>query len=99
MKNKHNRFLCVLMCVILVASVFTACGIKDDNETTAPTADGGWVNVIPDDGTYTKIVIEGVELADLISDALGEEYRDTGVNELTDAERISSRTMQTIRAT
>ena len=72
MKNKHNRFLCVLMCVILVASVFTACGIKDDNETTASTADGGWVNVIPDDGTYTKIVIEGVELADLISDALGE---------------------------
>ena len=87
MKNKHNRFLCVLMCVILVASVFTACGIKGDDETTAPTADDGWVNVIPDDGTYTKIVIEGVELADLISDALGEEYRDTGVNELTDAEK------------
>lgn len=87
MKNKHNRFLCVLMCIVLVASVFTACGIKGDDETTAPSADGGWQNVIPDDGTYTKIVIEGVELADLISDALGEEYRDTGMSELTDAEK------------
>lgn len=75
------------MCIVLVASVFTACGIKGDDETTVPTSDGGWVNVIPDDGTYTKIVIEGVELADLISGALGEEYRDTGVNELTDAEK------------
>lgn len=88
MKNKHNRFLCVLMCIVLVASVFTACGIKGDDPTTAPSASGGWQqNVIPDDGTYTKIVIEGVELADLISDALGEEYRDTGMSELTDAEK------------
>lgn len=75
------------MCIVLIASVFTACGIKDDNGTTAPSADGSWQNVIPDDGTYTKIVIEGVELADLISDALGEEYRDTGMSELTDAEK------------
>ncbi len=87
MKNKHTGFLCILMCIVLVASVFTACGNKDGGETTAPTADGGWVNVIPDDGTYTKIVIEGVELADLISDALGEEYRDTPVTDLTDEEK------------
>ncbi len=87
MKNKNNKFLCILMCVVLIASVFTACGVKDGGETTAPATDGGWVNVIPDDGTYTKIVIEGVELADIISGALGEEYRDTGLGELTEEEK------------
>ena len=84
---KNNRFLCILMCIVLVASVFTACGVKDDDETTAPTAGDGWQSVNPDDGTYTKIVIEGIELADLISEALGEEYRDTGLGELTQAEK------------
>mgnify|MGYP003300366186 CR=1 FL=1 len=88
MKNKHSKALCILMCIILIASVFTACGIKEGGETTVPvTVDGGWVNQVPEDVSYSKAVIEGVELVDLITGALGEEYRDTGVGELTDAEK------------
>ncbi len=89
MKNKHNRALCVLMCVVLIASVFTACGIKDNGESTtaASVTAGNWQNEIPEDVSYSKVIIEGVELADIISGALGEEYRDTNVNELTDDEK------------
>ncbi|MBQ9849294.1 MAG: hypothetical protein IJO36_01195 [Clostridia bacterium] len=89
MKNKHNRALCILMCVVLIASVFTACGIKDDDVTTtlAPVTADNWQNDVPEDITYSKVVIEGVELADIISGALGEEYRDTNLNELTDKEK------------
>lgn len=77
------------MCIVLIASVFTACGIKDDETTTtlAPVTDGNWQNEVPEDITYSKVVIEGVELADMISDALGEEYRDTNLNELNDKEK------------
>lgn len=77
------------MCVVLIASVFTACGIKDDDVTTtlAPVTTDNWQNEVPEDITYSKVVIEGVELADIISDALGEEYRDTNLNELNDKEK------------
>ena len=89
MKNKHNRALCILMCIVLIASVFTACGIKDGGDTTtlAPVTGDGWQGEIPEDITYSKIVIEGVELADVITGALGEEYKDTNINELNDAEK------------
>ena len=57
MKNKHNRALCILMCIVLIASVFTACGIKDDETTTtlAPVTDGNWQNEVPEDITYSKL--------------------------------------------
>ena len=35
MKNKSNAFLCILMCVVLIASVFVACDSKDEDEKEA----------------------------------------------------------------
>lgn len=89
MKNKHTGFLCIVMCIVLVASVFTACSVKDDDVTTtvAPATAGNWQNDVPEEPSYSKILIEGVELADIITGALGEEYRDTDINELTDEEK------------
>ena len=89
MKNKHTGFLCIVMCVVLVASVFTACSVKDDDVTTtvAPATAGNWQNDVPEEPSYSKVLIEGVELADIISGALGEEYRDTSMDELTDEEK------------
>lgn len=77
------------MCVVLVASVFTACSVKDDDVTTtvAPATAGNWQNDVPEEPSYSKVLIEGVELADIISGALGEEYRDTSMDELTEEEK------------
>ncbi len=88
MKNKHTGFLCIIMCIVLIASVFVACDSKDgDTETTGFAQNASIVPQSPEEPSYSKILIEGVELADLITGALGEEYRDKNINELDDDQK------------
>ena len=88
MKNKNTGFLCILMCIVLSASVFVACDSKkDDNATTAVPQTASIVPESPEEPSYSKVLIEGVELADIITGALGEEFRDTAINELDDEQK------------
>lgn len=79
MKNKFTGVLSVLMCAILVLSVFAACSVKDKNgeNTTLGTLtpDNSWTPGIAD-YVYESITISKVELVDLVKDALGDEISD-----------------------
>lgn len=88
MKNKNTGFLCILMCIVLIASVFVACDSKNgDGATTGLPQTASIVPQSPEEPSYSKVLIEGVELADIISGALGEEYRDTNISQLDDAQK------------
>ena len=66
MKNKFTSGLCVMMCLVLVLSMFAACSIKDkntDNTTTTLSPDNQWY---VGNGTYEPVVLDGFELADLV---------------------------------
>lgn len=70
MKNKFTARLCVLMCIILAISCFTACKVKPDNTDSTTLAGGdSWQS----DSGYNKVVISQAELVDLVEDALGDE--------------------------
>ncbi len=76
MKNKFTSGLCVMMCLMIVLSMFAACSIKDkntDNTTTALSPDNQWY---VGNGTYEPVILDGFELADLVNEALGEEAKD-----------------------
>lgn len=75
MKKKHNAVISVLICLVLVVSVFTACSKKDDEaKTTTFKANETWIEGIK--VTYPQVQITGVELAEIVSGALGEEFSD-----------------------
>lgn len=85
MKNKFTSGLCVMMCLVIVLSMFAACSIKDkntDNTTTTLSPDNQWY---VGNGTYEPVILDSFELADLVNEALGEEAKDfTGdLNTLT----------------
>ncbi len=70
MKNKFTARLCVLMCIILAISCFTACKVKPDNTgSTTLAGDDSWQS----DSGYNKVVISHAELVDLVEDALGDD--------------------------
>lgn len=88
MKNKHNAFLCIMMCIVLVASVLVACDSKDDEKTTSGIPEtGSIVHQTPEEPSYSKVLIEDVELAEIISGALGEEHKDKTLDELNEEEK------------
>ena len=75
MKNKHNAVIAVLICLVLVASIFTACSKKDDASTTTTIIPNEtWIEGVK--VTYPRVQITGVELAEIVSGALGDEYKD-----------------------
>lgn len=70
MKNKFTARLCVLMCIILAISCFSACKVKPDNTGSTTLAGGdSWQS----DSGYNKVVISQAELVDLVEDALGDD--------------------------
>lgn len=76
MKNKLTARLSILMCLVLVISMFAACSVKDKNNdetTTTLTYDDQWYI---GNGTYEPVTIGKVELVDLVNQALGEEAGD-----------------------
>lgn len=79
MKNKFTGSLSVLMCLVLVLSMFAACSVKDKNNdiTASPTLapDETWAPGIAD-YVYEPIIISKVELVELVKDALGDEIDD-----------------------
>lgn len=74
MKNKSNAVISLMICAVLVVSIFTACSKKDDNKTTTFKANETWIEGIK--VTYPRVQITGVELAEIVSGALGDEYKD-----------------------
>ena len=87
MKNKNTGFLCILMCIVLIASVFVACDSKDGDNSTTILQPASIVPQSPEEPSYSKVLIEGVELADIIVGALGEEYKDTSISELDEEQK------------
>lgn len=76
MKNKHNAFLSILMCVVLIASVFVACDTKDgEKETETATPAGSIVHEVPPEPSYSKVMIADVELAEILEEVLGEDLK------------------------
>lgn len=76
MKNKFTSGLCVMMCLVLVLSMFAACSVKDktdDNTTTTLSPDNQWY---VGNGTYEPVTLSSVELVELVNQALGEEAKD-----------------------
>ena len=74
MKNRTLSIIAVILCLLVTASVFTACNKnKDDGETTtlAPDESGA-----PGSEPYQPVEITDVELVDLVKEALGDEASD-----------------------
>ena len=67
MKNKFTARLCIVMCLVLAISCFTACKVKPDDNSTTTLAGDDWQS----DSGYNKVVISQAELVDLVEDALG----------------------------
>ena len=77
MKNKFTARLCIFMCLVLIVSMFAACNIKDKNGDASLTTlapDDSWRP--GNDGTYEPVILSKVELAELVSEALGEDAKD-----------------------
>ncbi len=76
MKKKSNAFLCILMCVVLIASLFVACDSKDkDKDNTTANQAGSIVHEVPPEPSYSKVFIADVELAEILEEVLGEDLK------------------------
>lgn len=78
MKNKHTAFLSVLMCVVLVASLFTACSVKPDGGETSTTLvpNTTWGATPDNTVNLPTMLITGADLGELVEGALGDEFKD-----------------------
>lgn len=79
MKKKFTGSLCVVMCLVLVLSMFAACSVKDKNgddttELATLAPNDTWTPGV--DYVYEPVIISKVELVDLVKDALGDEIAD-----------------------
>lgn len=78
MKKKFTGSLCVVMCIMLVLSMFAACSVKGKNSDTTSSAtlapNDTWTPGV--DYVYEPVVISKVELVDLVKEALGDEIAD-----------------------
>lgn len=75
MKNKLTAVISVVVCLLLVASVFTACSVKkgENENSTTLTPDDNWRP--GDDQAYQPVQITDVELVKLVNKALGDEAK------------------------
>lgn len=75
MKSKSFKAVSVLVCLFLILSVFAACSPKnpdnDDSNTLSPNESWAGGEIV-----YEPVTISSVELADLVSEALGDEAKD-----------------------
>ncbi len=73
MKNRLTVIVSVAMSVLLIVSVFTACSFNKESSTESTTLapDESWNS--GENESYQPVEIEGVELAAIVSEALGEE--------------------------
>lgn len=74
MKNKLSTGISIFMCLVLMLSFMTACNFRkaeDDPEQSSITPDESWYPGV--DETYEPVTISKVELADIVTEALGEE--------------------------
>lgn len=74
MKNRAASVIAVILCLLITASVFTACNKnKNQGETTTLSPDESWA---PGSESYQPVEITDVELVDLVKEALGDEADD-----------------------
>ena len=76
MKDKMTAVIAVALSLLMIASVFTACsfGKKDSEESTTLSPDDSWRP--GSNETYEPVEVESVELAAIVSKALGDEAAD-----------------------
>ncbi len=76
MKNKLTVITAIAMSILLAASVFTACSFNKESseESTTLSPDDSWHPGT--DEPYQPVELESVELAAIVSEALGEEAKD-----------------------
>ncbi len=72
-RNKLTVVISVALCLLLIASVFTACSFKKGDEEESTTLSPGEEWGLSSDETYQPVELESVELAAIVSKALGEE--------------------------
>ncbi len=76
MKKKSSAFLCIMMCVVLIASLFVACDSKDkDGNKTTANQGGTIIHEVPPEPSYSKVFIADVELAEILEEVLGEDLK------------------------
>ena len=74
MKKNTKSIIAVILCLILTAAVFTACGKNSgEGESTTLSPDESWA---PGGETYQPVTITDVELAEIVKEALGDEAAD-----------------------
>ena len=74
MKKNTKSLIAVILCLILTAAVFTACGKKGETgESTTLSPDESWA---PGGETYQPVTITDVELAEIVKEALGDDAKD-----------------------
>lgn len=78
MKNKLTAALCVFMCVVLAFSTFVACSVKnrgsgDGTDASSLAPDESWGPGF--EYVYQPVELSPVELADLVSEALGKDAK------------------------
>lgn len=74
MKSRANTVIAVVLALLMMAAVFTACGKNSGDETTTTLLpDDMWT---PGDEVYTPVEISDVELAEIVKQALGDDASD-----------------------
>lgn len=78
MKKKHNGIISIILCVVMVATLFTACSIKQPEQTEMTTIvpNATW-GATPDGAAdLPTMLITGANLGELVQGALGEDFKD-----------------------
>ena len=97
MKNRAVSITAVILCLLITASVFTACNKnKEQGETTTLAPGESWA---PGSEPYKPVEISDVELVDLVKDALGDEAKDFDgdMSKLTDDQLSKVRQAAAVR--
>ncbi|MCQ2477430.1 MAG: hypothetical protein MJ125_06325 [Clostridia bacterium] len=75
MKNKFSSLIALALCFVLVVTIFTACTKREKVNDSTTTTGVTWA---PGEGSYQPVEIGSGELAEIVKDALGEEYKFDG---------------------
>ncbi len=73
MKTGFRSTVALILCFLMVITVFTACSFKkanNDNTSTTVIPDDNWQQ---GDGYYQPVTVDGVELAEIVQKAIGDE--------------------------
>lgn len=75
MKNKFSSVIALALCFVLVITIFTACSNREKVTDSTTTTGVTWA---PGEGSYQPVEIGDGELAEIVKDALGEDYKFDG---------------------